>query len=241
MFSSAPVLEGSEHRGHNFRPPIRSAIASSIDSLMWRTLRSSQDARMSARIVNPVSLDIIREEHIHLAAVIRGLQFLARSIQSSESTPDFKLFRAILYYINEFPGRVHHPKEEQYLFAKIKERTHQLDGELDTLIEQHSEGEELAHQLQTALLRCEFAGTIAIPHFVELVEKYCQFYFIHMRMEEERILPVARQVLNDADWKIVDTAFLKNRDALDQDGNRYRYEQIFAYVGNLAPQQAIGP
>ena len=187
------------------------------------------------RNIYPVSLNIIRDEHEHLSAVIQGMRYFVQQIGSGGKAPDLKVFRAMLYYIMAYPEKVHHPKEDKYLFAKIKERTHQLDAELDTLSEQHAQGELLVHRLQAALLDYEFAGSTAFPRFLELVEQYAMFYFSHMRKEEEEIIPVARQVLNNMDWKEVDAAFLENRQQLDDAGERYKYEELFSTIVNISP------
>lgn len=190
---------------------------------------------MSVRTIHPVSLSIIHDEHEHLSAVIEGMLYFVRSIENGGKSPDLRMFRAMLYYITEYPERVHHPKEDRYLFAKIKDRTHQLDAELDALSDQHKRGELLVHRLQDALLRFEFGGPAAFPHFRDLVEQYAHFYFAHMRSEEERIIPVAKQILNDNDWKEIDAAFLENRKMMDDAGERYRYEQLFSLIVNITP------
>lgn len=190
---------------------------------------------MSVRNIHPISLSIIHDEHEHLSAVIQGMRYFVRSIDAGGKAPDLKVFRAMLYYIAEYPERVHHPKEDKFLFAKIKERTHQLDTELDSLIEQHSRGEAFVHKLQDALLQYEFSGTSAFPRFRDLVEEYVHFYYEHMNMEEEVIMPTAKQVLNDADWKEIDAAFMENRKALDDAGERYRYDQLFSTIVNITP------
>lgn len=190
---------------------------------------------MSVRNIHPIALDIIQREHEHLSAVLQCMLHFVRAIQKGNERQDLKLLRAMLYYITEYPERVHHPKEDQILFAQIKERTHQLDSELDAVSEQHSKGELLVHRLQDALLRYEFNGQEAFVHLHTLVEQYAHFYFAHMRTEEERILPVARQVLNDADWKIVDAAFVENQHNMDKTGQRYKYELLFTQITSVAP------
>ncbi|MFZ6742732.1 hemerythrin domain-containing protein [Undibacterium sp. JH2W] len=190
---------------------------------------------MSVRNIYPASLSVIQDEHEHLSSVIQGMLYFIRQIEGGGIAPDLKVFRAMLYYIMEYPEKVHHPKEDLYLFAKIKERTHQLDSELDALSEQHSKGELMVHRLSHALLDYEFSGPPAFEQFRELVEQYAHFYFAHMRTEEERIIPVARQVLNDHDWKEVDAAFLENRKMLDDAGQRYKYEQLFSLIVNITP------
>ena len=190
---------------------------------------------MAARHFHPVSIDIIQDEHKRLSLVIRNMLHFVRSIAAGGPVPDLKIFRAMLYYISEFPDKVHHPKEDQYLFAKIKDRTHQMDAALDALTEQHGKGEFLVRQLQEVLLHFEFSGQKEFPRFHELVEQYAKFYFAHMRNEEDIVIPVARQVLNIMDWQEVDAAFLKNRHQLDDAGERYRFDQLFTLIMSIHP------
>lgn len=190
---------------------------------------------MAARHFHPVSIDIIQDEHKRLSLVIRNMLSFVQSAADCHDVPDPKVFRAMLYYISEFPDKVHHPKEDQFLFAKIKDRTHQMDATLDALTEQHGKGEFLVRQLQEALLRFEFGGQAEFARFRDLVEQYAKFYFSHMRTEEEMVIPVARQVLNIMDWQEVDAAFLENRHQLDDAGERYRFDQLFTLIMSINP------
>jgi hemerythrin-like domain-containing protein len=190
---------------------------------------------MTPRNTHHISLEIIQKEHEHFSVVIQGMLYFVRSIKNGNDDQDLKIFRTMLYYITEYPERVHHPKEDGILFAKIKERTHQLDNELDALSEQHNNGELLVHRLNDALLRYEFGGMECFHHFHTLVEQYAHFYYAHMRVEEERILPVAKLVLNDADWKIVNANFIENQKMMDEAGKRYNYEQLFAQISGFTP------
>jgi hemerythrin-like domain-containing protein len=190
---------------------------------------------MSIRISPPAAIGIIEEEHKHLSTVIDGLLHIVRAVPNAETPPDLSLCRAMLYFIIHYPERVHHPKEDRYLFAKIQQRTHQLDSEIDALVEQHANGELLAHRLLDALLAVEFDGLESFPHFHALVEQYVHFYHAHMRTEEEQILPVASQILNEADWQVIDNAFLENRQKTNETGERYRYDQLFSRIINSLP------
>ena len=57
-----------------------------------------------------VSLQIIREEHASIAAVLRSLQVLVEQGPGDNPPSFFDGARAILFYIDEFPEREHHPR-----------------------------------------------------------------------------------------------------------------------------------
>ena len=90
-----------------------------------------------------VPLAIIRDEHRSQAAVIYGLEFLVRQTRERGAPPQFPLLRAMLHYIKSFPEVLHHPKEDAYLFRKLRLRTSELDDTLDELERQHVEGSRL--------------------------------------------------------------------------------------------------
>jgi hemerythrin-like domain-containing protein len=66
---------------------------------------------------------IIHSEHRSMFAVIHALEYLAERLGSRDATPDFRLLNAILYYVREYPERLHHPTEDRVLFARIRART----------------------------------------------------------------------------------------------------------------------
>ena len=70
--------------------------------------------------VNPVqAIRILHEEHLSLDAVLHGLLYLVHEIRSYRTEPDFALLGAMVYYIDTFPERFHHPKEDAWLFRRI--------------------------------------------------------------------------------------------------------------------------
>src|SRR6478752_7114349 len=69
------------------------------------------------------AIRIIRDEHRAIAAILHGMLFLVRKIRDRGATPDFNLFGAMIYYIDAFPERFHHPKEDRYLCCASVTRT----------------------------------------------------------------------------------------------------------------------
>src|SRR5215831_11594129 len=85
-------------------------------------------------------LSVIRDEHRSVAAIVYGLEFLVRQAREQGKPPSFPLLRAMVHYIKAFPETQHHPKEDAYLFAKLRARTSEFNATLDDLQRQHVEG-----------------------------------------------------------------------------------------------------
>jgi len=181
------------------------------------------------------TLRIIHDEHGNLASIIRGMQYFVREIDQGKEAPDLRVFRAMLFYINEFPDRVHHPKEDHHLFARLRERSEELRDTIADLERQHRKGTELVHRLNNALSHYEFIGASAFPAFRTLVSDYAGFYFSHMRQEEEIILPAASRLLLAEDWQEIEAAFASNRDALTGLDMKDDFEKLFSLIVNITP------
>lgn len=181
------------------------------------------------------ALRIIRGEHDRLSAVIQGMVYFVRTIDRSEKAPDLKVFRAMLLYVSEFADRMHHPKEDQHLFACLRKRTNEVDGTLTELERQHSLGDSLVRGLEHALVRYELEGAAAFPVFRDLVDEYAAFYFNHMRLEENLIFPAARRYLSDQDWVAIDMAFSANCDPLAGAALGKNFEKLFSLIVQIAP------
>lgn len=181
------------------------------------------------------ALSIIRDEHRSLSAVLQGLEFLVRDIRDRGVAPDFELFTLIIDYIDLFPEKFHHPKENEYLFKAIRTRSAEANAVLDELEAEHARGEALIHDLRQALGRWRVAGAGGFDAFAAAVAAYADFHWKHMRKEEDVVMPVAERVLTAADWEAIDTAFRANEDPLFGARPRAEFQKLLHLIVSRAP------
>ncbi|MFS0755166.1 hemerythrin domain-containing protein [Noviherbaspirillum sp. 1P10PC] len=190
----------------------------------------------------PLALRIVREEHERLAAVVHGMRHLARAMEEEGLRPDLKVLRAMLLYISEYPGRLHHPKEDRFLFAPLRDHTHLHDAMLVELEVQHAQGEAMVRRLAHALARHEFGGPVELAYFVQQVKRYADFYSRHMRLEEEVIFPALREHLTEQEWQEADEAFAGNRDPLAGLDLKQDFERLYTTIVSITPAPwGLGP
>jgi len=188
------------------------------------------------------AIRIIRDEHRAIAAILHGMLFLVRKIRDRGATPDFNLFGAMIYYIDAFPERCHHPKEDRYLFHVLRIRHPDSVSLLDRLEDEHRTGAYKIRALEQALARYQHGGVSEFPDFAKAVEDYAAFHWDHMRAEEDEVLPLAEKHLSAADWDEVDTAFLGHVDPMHGAGAEGEYQALFTRIVNLAPPPiGVGP
>jgi hemerythrin-like domain-containing protein len=184
------------------------------------------------------ALSLIRGEHRTLAAVINALEHVAADMAAGKLTPDYKLLWSILYYIEEFPERLHHPKEDTVLFPRIRARTHDIDEALDDLGRQHVNSYPHLERLKTVLghMQADIPGAVA--EFAQKVATYAGFHWKHMNLEETVVLPKAVETFSPEDWAEVATRFAENNDPLQNASaqNSEWFRQFYRRIVTLVPE-----
>jgi hemerythrin-like domain-containing protein len=186
------------------------------------------------------AIGIIRDEHRSLAAVLHAWTHALSAARSADTAADVVLMRAIVRYVQAFPLALHHPKEDQHLFRLLRERSSELDAELDELERQHLRDHQLVADLAAmveTLAACQDppAALAATRALEPAVLAYASFVWEHVGREEGVILPAAQRHLSDADWAQLDAEFSGNRDPrFGGDGDK-QYRQLFSRIVNAAP------
>ena len=182
------------------------------------------------------SIRIIRDEHAALAAMLKSMGLMIDRGPSNNVAGFFDVLRAMLFYIDEFPERLHHPKESNLLFPRVARLAPQTLSTIVKLEQDHENGEVAVRELQHLLLAWELVGEARRAAFEVAAKKYLDFYLEHMRLEEAVILLAAQEVLSDADWQELDAAFASNCDPLL---GRYprdpSYDLLFTRIVMRAP------
>jgi len=154
------------------------------------------------------SLDIIHDEHRALAAMLSGLRGLVASIEAGRLKPDFELMASMIEYIEMVPEKVHHPKEDTYLFARLRERSAEALPIIERLEAEHREGDARIAALRSALEAYRREGEAGLAGFQAALKTYIEHEWQHMNTEEHLIFPLARKHLSAEDWAQIDAAFL---------------------------------
>ena len=189
-----------------------------------------------------LTLRVIREEHQALAAMLRSMPMMVAQHRRNGTPLDFGVLRAMLFYVDEFPERLHHPKESQLLFPLLRRRCPEIGAVLDRLDRDHGEGERAIRELEHALLAFEVLGTPRAAAFEQALQRYVDDYLSHMALEESQVLPVAERMLNDTDWAVLDRAFAANRDPLTGHPVDDVYQPLFSKIVRTAPAPiGLGP
>lgn len=182
------------------------------------------------------SLCIIHDEHEVLAAMLRSIGMMVDRGPDQDPERFFDVLRAMLFYIDEFPQRLHHTKESELLFPRVARLAPKTASAIAQLDKEHACGEASVRELQHLLHAWELIGDTRRSAFETAAKAYLVFYLEHMRLEETEILPVAQDVLSTADWAELDAAFATNCDPFTgKYSHDPAYDRLFYRIVSQAP------
>ena len=183
------------------------------------------------------ALGRLREEHRALARVIEALETVTAQAAEGGVPPDFKLLAAMLYYIDAVPEKLHHPKEDRFVFAALRARCPDAVPLIERLQRDHERSPQLVAEIERALVHWQAGAPDGLDEFLLAASRFSAFSWEHMRTEETEILPRAELFLTDSDWMTMAEAFGANDDPLFGIQRRAQFDQLYHRIANLAPRR----
>ncbi|TCO81441.1 branched-chain amino acid transport system ATP-binding protein [Plasticicumulans lactativorans] len=182
------------------------------------------------------ALRIIRNEHVSMTRLLDLLERLRDELAAdADARPDVELFESVFEYLMSFGDRLHHPKEDEYLFKALRARDPAANALIEELEHHHREGPRAMEKLSQSLQRFAELGAPARDEFLERLTRYVQLSRSHMALEERELMPLAEQRLTTIDWAEIDRAFAANDDPLFGDEVRAEFRALHTRLVHLAP------
>jgi hemerythrin-like domain-containing protein len=206
-----------------------SGSATDADNPPMMPLRECEKHEIRAR-----AIVALRSEHDSLRTVVALLDRLLRDIAALNSEPDFALLSSAVYYMNEFPERVHHPKEQEHIFSRVRARTSAFNRLLDRLQIEHALSRDLAASIERAIVRYQGGAPEGLQKMQAAVGAYSSLISGHMRSEEE-LLESAQDYLPQSDWQAIALAFETDMDPLSPQSARTEFQRLQARITNMLP------
>ena len=139
------------------------------------------------------ALQIITQQQRAMSSALLAVRTIARKALRSGSSPDFSQLVPLLDYVERFPETLHQANEEKYLFRVL---------------------EGYGQRLRTAVGYWRTGDPKAGRQTAIMADDYVRFCRQHARIEQRELLPVALELLSDAEWSKTDRALASVADPL---------------------------
>jgi hemerythrin-like domain-containing protein len=152
-------------------------------------------------------VDPIKAWHSDHANFLKILELLERELNAFHQAeqPNYDLMRDIVFYLCNYSDRFHHPRED-VAFAKLASRDPTMRLPIGRLLQEHRVIAEAGKTLLQYLEEILEDAIIERATVEAAAATYLLYYRHHINEEESEIMPRARQLLTDDDWRAVATA-----------------------------------
>ena len=166
----------------------------------------------------------LRTEHVNMA---RLLNILDKQIEIFEGAgqPDYVIMQDIILYFLEFPDQCHHLKEDlvaQKLLELSPDRAAQLRG----LAELHEELGALTRKVAEIVRRVLNEAELPRSQVIRAVREFISSQRHHMEMEDAHFLPLAEEVLSEADLGGFEAKIFEKDDPLFGSATEKHFEML---------------
>jgi branched-chain amino acid transport system ATP-binding protein len=183
------------------------------------------------------ALDIIRAEHRGMWRVAAALDALRESLAGAAPPAGAaQTLVALVDYLDGYVDRVHHPKEDQYLFRALRLRDAAAATLLDRLEQEHRDGPLYRERLRALAVEFDRGQAADAQALLAALAGFAEHLRAHIRAEEANVLPAARAALLPQDWLEIDAAFQDNDDPLFGAQVRADFAALKGRIVALAPE-----
>jgi hemerythrin-like domain-containing protein len=180
-------------------------------------------------------IDTIRSEHRSMRAVMKALQTLLAAVAAGHAESDHGMLCAAVYYLDEFPEKTHHPKEDRLLFPAVR-ATGRCDTLLDELEADHARGQPLLLEMNRALVHYLAGARDGLDRMRKAVDAYAGPYGSHI-LREERLLDEIGPLIADTEWSRLAAAFAERNDPAFGTECRAEFRRLHQTVLRLLPRK----
>lgn len=143
------------------------------------------------------TIEELRTEHANMARLLR---ILDQQIEIFEAAgqPDYTIMQDIILYFLDFPDQCHHPKED-LVAKKLLDLSPERAARLSGLAELHDELGTLARKVASVVRRVLDEAELPRAQVIQAAKEFIGSQRHHMEMEEKHFLPLAEELLSEAD------------------------------------------
>ena len=180
------------------------------------------------------ALRIISEDHNNLWRLATTVDQLAADMESGAPL-EAAFFESVFDYLDQFVERLHHPKEDDYLFRLLRLRSPESTAVLDALQADHRAGPDRLMILRDSLAAAA-NGQLPLATLSQQLRNYTAGLKAHILKEEKQVLPLARTVLLTQDWDEINHAFLDASDPVFGAQAQAEFRALYHRIVTLAPE-----
>ncbi len=157
-------------------------------------------------------LDKLHNDHINFFKLLSFLEKQLHSLEKYEPV-ELEAMHDAICYMKEYPDAVHHPLED-VVFKYFVTHYDKAREEINELLSEHEGLPLLTEKLSLMLQDAAADFPREREELCDCLQEYISTQKEHMNQEEANVYPVLDEILNEEDWKQIDSELAQVEDPL---------------------------
>ncbi|MRR49315.1 MAG: ATP-binding cassette domain-containing protein [Rhodocyclaceae bacterium] len=182
------------------------------------------------------ALRVISDDHRALWRLTTALDALNADMRRHGASTSLATMNQMLDYVETYVDKVHHPKEDQFLFPKVMLRRPDVIPAIKKLQIQHEEGPRYLASIRRKGEDIQAGRDTNEQAFFADIDRFITLLRDHIHVEERDVMTAARDSLTAEDWLEIDAPFLSNDDPLFGKNARAEFAELRSRLVLMAPE-----
>ena len=202
-----------------------------------RTVTPKPRSKNNATSGEPKILVTIHNEHKYMGVLMKILKEQIRNMKQNRDV-DYSIMFDIMHYMNNFPDRFHHPREDLILHLML-EKSDELHPVIEQLFEEHiliaAKGRKILSDLKSILKE---HSEIKQTRLQAESHDYVRAILEHISLEENVVFKKATLILKPSDWEKISTQSETIEDPIFGKKIEERYKNIYQHLSHQIDKAA---
>lgn len=154
----------------------------------------------------------LHEDHINVAGLLDLMEVVFAEIQTGGQARTDVLY-STMRYMTAYPDLYHHPAED-IVFQRLISRAPEIIPKVKQLTEEHQLIGAAGTNLRQYLKKSIELESDPTQNLISFGLDYVARLRAHMNTEESEVFPLAKVILSDNDWQILDEKIVATSDPL---------------------------
>ena len=179
----------------------------------------------------------LKRDHANIEKILELLESEILAIEVGK-TPDYPLLQDIMCYMNQYPDRFHHPKED-LIFARLVKCDPTAGAAVSDALDEHISIGLAGREFDRLLGTSDVDSVDVRERLGKMGFAYIRALRQHMLLEEKKLFPMAIAVLTNKDWQEIKQQVDSVEDPLFETMIADSYQRLYRLITDQSRSDAV--
>ena len=173
-------------------------------------------------------IDSLHQDHKNISRLLSLLEKQVDHFEAGEYA-DYQIITDIMHYFMNYPDVYHHPHED-IVFAALKRKDINVADLIDEITSEHQKMADDSAAIYDTMKQIQGNAIFSREEIVSQLRNYIANYHSHIEKEEEGLFARASSLLEDEDWRAINSEIGDTDDPLFGKIRDQEYKELYKVI-----------